>query len=378
MDSRDKSKENRRFSKMITQGALYFFIFIALLIIVLLAYRSFMQHQIKNESAELIKNGGISELKKIEVNGDSQFILVEGKDSTKPFCLFLHGGPGSPFPYGVSARSLYPEITNNCVAVYYDQRGSGKSFNKKVDISTMNLNQFTEDANVIVDYIREHYKQDKVFIIGQSFGTVTGTLLVSKYPEKFHAYLGISQLTSSSKGQILGYNWLQKEAMASNDQKTLQTLAKLGEGPYLDEKEDIFSELIDYYRGMNYFDDNVEKVNLFDLVKGAFTSPDYSITDIYKAFISGPRFSLIESEALKNEIILTDFFNSNKKVDIPVYFIHGKHDKQTNYDLAKQYYELLEAPNGKEFLTLENSAHYPNPLDSELITHSIKEMIEEN
>ncbi|QDQ01913.1 hypothetical protein FOH38_16245 [Lysinibacillus fusiformis] len=127
-----------------------------LFIIVLLSYRFYVQQQIKKESAELIQNGGISELKEINVDGDKHYILVEEKDKEKPYCLFLHGGPGSPFPYGVSARSLYPEITENCIAVYYDQRGSGKSFNKELDIKTMNLPQFTEDANIIVDYIREH------------------------------------------------------------------------------------------------------------------------------------------------------------------------------------------------------------------------------
>lgn len=350
-------------------------VIILMLIIGLSGYRFFAQENIKNESTTQIKNGGISELTEIPVNGDKQFILVDGKDKTKPFCLFLHGGPGSPFPYGVSARSLFPEITESCVAVYYDQRGSGKSFNKELDVKTMNLEQFTMDANVIVDYIRDHYQQDKIYLIGQSFGTVTGTRLVTQYPEKFNAYIGISQVTSIVKGQEIGYTWLKNEATEKDDEKTLQTLQNLGEGPYLGEAEDIFSGLINQYKGMNCFDETVENVNLFTLVKGAFTSPDYSLSDIYNTFITGPRLSLIESEGLKEEIIFTDFFNTIKKVDVPVYFIQGKHDKQTNYDLAKQYYELLDAPNGKEFITLENSAHYPNNLDSEVIIRTIKEVV---
>lgn len=349
-----------------------------LLIFMLLGYRFIVQQQIKHKSAEIIKNGGISELKEINVNGDKQYILVEGKDKEKPFCLFLHGGPGSPFPYGVSARTLYPEITENCVAVYYDQRGSGKSFNKKLTNTTLTLSQFTEDANIIVDYIREHYQQEKIFVIGQSFGTVIGTQLVSNYPEKFYAYLGISQLTNTSKGQELGYSWLQSEAIANEDKKTLQILEDIGKGPYLAKDEDQFSDLINQYKGMNYFDDTIKKVNLFELIKGAFTSPDYSLQDLYKAFISGPQFSLIESQELKKEIILTNFFDSVKSIDIPVYFIQGKYDKQTNYELAKQYYELLEAPNGKEFITLEHSAHYPNTLDSALMNDTIKKMLEDH
>ncbi|MEY9978706.1 alpha/beta fold hydrolase [Lysinibacillus sp. RC79] len=372
-----KSVNRKWFSPMIKICLFAFFILI-LLIFMLLGYRFIVQQQIKQKSAEIIENGGISELKEINVNGDKQYILVEGKDKEKPFCLFLHGGPGSPFPYGVSARTLYPEITENCVAVYYDQRGSGKSFNKKLTNTTMTLSHFTEDANIIVDYIREHYQQEKIFVIGQSFGTVIGTQLVSNYPEKFHAYLGISQLTNISKGQELGYNWLQSEAIANEDKKTLRILEDLGKGPYLAKDEDQFSDLINQYKGMNYFDDTIKKVNLFELIKGAFTSPDYSLQDLYKAFISGPQFSLIKSQELKKEIILTNFFDSVKSIDIPVYFIQGKYDKQTNYELAKQYYELLDAPNGKEFITLEHSAHYPNTLDSTLMNDTIKKMLEDH
>lgn len=212
---------------------LFVLIFLLVLSICLLCYRSIVQQQIKQQSTAIIENGGISELKEITVNGGKQFILVEGQDKERPFCLFLHGGPGSPFPYGVSARTLFPEITENCVAVFYDQRGSGKSYNKNLSLNTMNLAQFTEDANSIVDFIRVHYKQEKIFIIGQSFGTVIGTQLIARYPEKFHAYLGISQLTNPTKGQELGYEWLKNEAQAIDDEKTLRILESFEKNPIL-------------------------------------------------------------------------------------------------------------------------------------------------
>lgn len=370
--------KNRKWFSHMIKICLFAFVILLLFALILFGYRFIAQQHIHQKSAEIIDNGGISELKEIAVNGDKQFILVEGQDKEKPFCLFLHGGPGSPFPYGVSARTLYPELTKNCVAIYYDQRGSGKSYNQELSVTTMNLSQFTEDANHIVDYIREHYQQEKIFIIGQSFGTIIGTQLVAKYPEKFHAYLGIAQITDIIKGQELGYSWLKNEAQANNDEKTLRILEDLGEGPYLAEDEDRFSDLINRYKGMNYFDETIEKVNLFDLIKGAFTSPDYSLRDLYKAFISGPQFSLVKSKSLKEEIIHTNFFDTIKRIDVPVYIIHGKYDKQANYELAKQYYELLDVPSGKEFITLEHSAHYPNQLDSPIINDTIKKMLEKH
>lgn len=50
-------------------------------------------------------------------------------------------------------------------------------------------------------------------------------------------------------------------------------------GPYLAKDEDQFSDFINQYRGMNYFDATIKKVNIFELIKGAFTSPDYSLQE---------------------------------------------------------------------------------------------------
>jgi pimeloyl-ACP methyl ester carboxylesterase len=109
---------------------------------------------------------------------------MEGKDKRKPVILFLHGGPGVPFPFGVCARAAFPEITKNFVAVYYDQRGSGKSYNKDIPMETMNINQFIEDTDVIVGYLTKRFNTDKVIIAGTSWGTIVGTKYSSKHPEK--------------------------------------------------------------------------------------------------------------------------------------------------------------------------------------------------
>ncbi|UNK18734.1 alpha/beta hydrolase [Paenibacillus sp. N3/727] len=340
-----------------------------------MGYREYAKHEIMKKSKLLVQNGGINELAEIEVNGEKQYILIEGADRTKPFCMFMHGGPGSPFPYGVSARTLYPEITENCVAVYYDQRGAGKSYHRSSDIGKMSLEQFVADANVVVDYVRKQYNQEKVYIVGQSFGTIIATQIVAEHPEKFHAYIGFAQITSIIEGQSLAYEWLIKEARSQNNTKTLQKLDKIGEAPYFGEREDQFSTLINEYKGFNYSDEVVSKANLFSLVKGALTSPDYSLADIYKTFISGADFSINQAQSLKEEIIRTNFFETVPTIQVPVYIIQGRHDKQASYDLARDYYEALDAPQGKSFFTLENSAHIPNKTDEKIFVEHLQKII---
>ena len=63
--------------------------------------------------------------------------------------LCLHGGHGSPIPFSAGARGLFPEFTDNCIMVYWDQLGCGIN-NYKID------NRFTIDmfVQMTVDLIK--------------------------------------------------------------------------------------------------------------------------------------------------------------------------------------------------------------------------------
>jgi pimeloyl-ACP methyl ester carboxylesterase len=60
---------------------------------------------------------------------------------------------------------------------------------------------------------------------------------------------------------------------------------------------------------------------------------------------------------------------------LPETIIQGKHDKVANFDLAKDYFERIEAPK-KKFITLENSAHMPNEEDFEVLIQTIHQLNE--
>lgn len=336
---------------------------IILAFIIAWGYRSYRRATRFRKGEVLSRNGGISVVKELKIGGIKQYILIEGQDRTAPACLFLHGGPGSPFPFGVSSRSLYLEITRCCVAVYYDQRGAGKSYHKDIDPQTMNIEQFIADANEVVDYVRNLLNQEKLFLVGNSFGTIIGTELAHRFPEKFHAYIGLGQVANIIEGQHLAYVWLLKQAEANQDAKMVRMLRELGGAPYFGEREEKLGDFLNKSTGNNYKDENTEPASIFGMIKGAFTSPDYSISDIYKTIVSGAKFSILECKNLQEEIIKTNFFATISEIKIPVYFYQGKYDLMTNFEVARKYFDQLIAPEGKEFIVLENSAHYPNKQD---------------
>ena len=67
----------------------------------------------------------ISELITIQLCEIKQKILIEGKSKNLPVVIMLHGGPGSPIPFSIGCRGLFPEWTNKAIIVYWDQLGCG-------------------------------------------------------------------------------------------------------------------------------------------------------------------------------------------------------------------------------------------------------------
>ena len=166
-------------------------------------------------------------------------------------------------------------------------------------------------------------------------------------------------------------------AKSNDNEKMLKDLESFGEPLYIGKTEERLMKYVGKYGGDNYSDDKVQKADIAVWLKTSLFSPDYTLGDIYKALVSGAIFSLKEAKDLQAEINDVNFISEVNELKMPVYIFQGVHDKITNYELAKEYTEKLEAPAGKEFIILEQSAHYPNGKDLKLIFSKLKEIAAE-
>jgi pimeloyl-ACP methyl ester carboxylesterase len=115
---------------------------------------------------------------------------VRGRDASKPVLLFLAGGPGGS--QLATARYALGGPEEHFVVVNWEQPGSGKSFDA-VDRATITPERYIEDAHALVLQLRERFGQDKVYVLGESWGNALGIMLVRRYPELFHAFIGTGQ-----------------------------------------------------------------------------------------------------------------------------------------------------------------------------------------
>ncbi|MEE0856560.1 MAG: hypothetical protein U0L58_04610 [Ruminococcus sp.] len=94
----------------------------------------------------VIEANKISTIEEFVLGGYPQKVLIEGKSDDLPVVITLHGGPGTPIPFCVGARGLFPDFTENCILVSWDQYGCGINNAKLPD--DISINDFAQLSHI--------------------------------------------------------------------------------------------------------------------------------------------------------------------------------------------------------------------------------------
>ncbi|MCK5130307.1 MAG: alpha/beta hydrolase [Clostridiales bacterium] len=300
-------------------------------------------------------DGGISEMRSIEIGGVRQTILLRGEDINNPILLYLHSGPGTTelIPF----RKAHQTLESHFTVVQWEQRGTGKSYSSAIDQSTMTISQLLSDAYEVTEYLKKEFGKEKVLLVGHSWGTALGLLLVQKYPESFYAYVGSGQEINPSMGEKIGYEYIVRHA--PEDEKARKEIADLNTpAAYLtiDDEEKWYKTIIAQRKWLVSLGGEIYQQTNHSLLFNFKTifSPEYTLIDFAK-FGIGSGFSL---KAMWPEIMQLDLLNQVPSVDIPMFFFQGKHDYNTPASLVKSYYDTLDAPY-KELVWFKESGHHP-------------------
>lgn len=307
-----------------------------------------------DEQGNIIQNS-ISEKNKTEIGGIDQGFFIRSENPDNPVILFLHGGPGSP-----ELAFLIPFETNERLekyftVCYWDQRGAGMTYSKSTNGASMNIDQFVEDTREMTEYLQKRFNKDKVYLMGHSWGSFLGIKTIEKYPENYIAYIGIGQVTNQKESEKIAYDYMLSHATNINDKKAVKSLEKFDryavDFPTNDYILSVRSQLMNKY-GIGVIHENA---SMTKLVKEVLFFKGYTLCEKVK-YPQGGMFSI---DKLFQDILNDNLFESSNKFEIPVYITHGKYDYQVSYSLAKEYLDLIEAPD-KKFFSFENSAHSPN------------------
>ena len=329
--------------KIVLKMVLHLLTSIGLLSLVLIG-GFFVMRQLSFQStlslAEAVnQQGGISEMREVSLGGISQYIAIEGENRDNPVCLFLHGGPGLSLPYGVSSRHQVETVSSHCNVVYWDQRGAGKTYSQNKEAVDFTYAQLESDAKELIAYLREEFDQEKIYLIGYSWGSVLGLRLAAKIPEQLAGYFGLSQVVSSRDSERLLYDWLLDEFETTGRHQLVTQLKKLGLPPYQKESsQQAFQEVM---------------------------------TEAYDTLFRASNQTLTKS-AYWEELQAVDLLTEIQEIQIPLYFATGAGDYICPVSLVEKLMDQVVAPE-KEVLILEHSAHYFSEEDEKNLYEWMKE-----
>ncbi len=298
-------------------------------------------------------SGSVAELTKVELGGQEQAISIRAANPDSPVLLYLSGGPGqTDLAY---ARVLLEPLVANFVVVVWDQRGTGTSYAALDPTAALTLDQAVADTTQLTNYLRDRFDEDKIYLVGESWGTTLGVLAVQQHPELYHAYIGSGQMVSQRVTDQRIWRDLLAFADRTGNGDLYDQVLTLGEPPYRDMPW-ANSLVMGYYDaiGTEYTPPEAyrQRGNASGIGPYGILASEYSFVDkanVIRGLVD--TFSLMYPQLQQ-----VDFRADVPALDVPVYLLDGANELRGRRDLAHEWFEELQAPS-KEMITYENAGH---------------------
>lgn len=300
--------------------------------------------------------GSISEKIHVKISGVDQGMFLRGRDKTNPVLLFLHGGPGMPEYF---LDEDYPTgLEDSFTVCWWEQRGAGLSYDPDVSYGNIKAEQLVLDTLAVSNYLRERFGQQKIYLLGHSWGTFIGIQAAERAPGLYHAYIGMSQISQQFESEKLAYKYVLEQFKAAGNKKMVRKLEEYDVAEY--------DAALTSYLYSSLRDEAMHRLGV-----GTMHNMKSVVTGIFlpvmecRAYTLGEKINLwrgkaflANSTSLRNQMYSTDLAAAVPKLDLPVYFMSGLYDYTVSYTKAKDYFESLQAP-VKGFYTFGQSAHSP-------------------
>ena len=91
---------------------------------------------------------------------------------------------------------MFEELSRDFVVVSWDQRGTGKSYAAIDPVPALTLDQAVSDTIELTNHLRARFGEDKIYLLGESWGSTLGVLAVQRRPDLYHAWIGSGQMVS--------------------------------------------------------------------------------------------------------------------------------------------------------------------------------------
>jgi pimeloyl-ACP methyl ester carboxylesterase len=295
-------------------------------------------------------SGSVAELATVRLGGHDQSVLIRGRSTANPVLLYLAGGPGqSDLGY---TRSYMPTMENDFVFAVWDQRGTGRSYGALDPTRTWTLDQAVSDTVELTNYLRHRFGQDRIYLFGNSWGSILGTLAVQRHPELYAAYVGAGQMVSPVATDAIIYQDVLDYAARTHDDALAARMRAWGEPPYADVYA--YGFLIEYYDKIGPY---TRTAYFSDHAPGGLDGngvPEYGPLDKVNKLKAIFDMGAVMYPQLQG----LDFRRDVPTLNVPIYLVMGAHELRARTGPAREWFEQLAAP-AKQWITFDQSGHVP-------------------
>ncbi|HSI50862.1 MAG TPA: alpha/beta fold hydrolase [Ideonella sp.] len=290
----------------------------------------------------------------VPLNGIEQWVTIKGERCGNPVVLVVHGGPGNPV--SMFSDGLYGPWQKDFTIVHWDQRGSGMTYgrNRPAEGEPLTVAQLRDDGIAVASYVTQHLGARKLILMGGSWGSVLGIQIAKARPDLFHAYITTAQLVNGQANLASSYAATLARAKALSDQENIAKLEALGPPPWCDPRNfGILRRVTRRYEAART-----------DPAPKAWWQPAalYTTAKAEADYEAGEDYSYLQFVGRKGDGMLasTDLPGLGLKFGLPVFFVQGEEDLVTTPDVARRYFDSIEAPQ-KDWVLLPRTGHDPNP-----------------
>ncbi|MCB8976611.1 MAG: alpha/beta fold hydrolase [Ardenticatenaceae bacterium] len=297
--------------------------------------------------------GSIAELTAVSLGGQAQTIMIRAQSADLPVLLYLSGGPGqSDLPY---SRVLLEDLTQDFVVVSWDQRGTGKSYPALYPTASVTLEQAVADTIELTDYLRQRFAEEKIYLLGESWGTTLGVLAVQQRPDLYYAWIGSGQMVSQRETDRQLYRDVLALAERTGNTTLSEQMMAFGEPPYADTPYPnaavmgLYDQLGQSYRPPQ---DYIDRGTAAHLGPWGIMGSEYSLVDkvnVLRGLID--MFTLMYPQLQG-----IDFRQDVPQLGVPVYIFDGAAELPARRDLVLEWFNQLDAPQ-KQLYTFDNAGH---------------------
>lgn len=249
----------------------------------------------------------------VQIGGIRQYITIQGKDNTLPLLLFLHGGPGgSVMSY---ADRFTDQLREHFIVVQWDQRETGKTLELNPSPVPLTLEVFRKDTHEMIELLLARFGQERLYLVGHSWGTSLGFYIARAYPKLLCAYIAIGPMINQQESEHIALSMMMAKARKEGNERANLELASV-HIPFRN------GEQLYYHRKW-----------LQDLTGSRRALSRRHVEQWATTWL--PLFN----EASKEDLTAT-----LREVACPLYIFAGKRDYQTNSSIAEDYYQMVKAP----------------------------------